>query len=79
MMVQPEEYFAKNLLDACNQFGVDKFVFSTTATSHGIPVKVPLTENYPQRSINHYGESKLMFEKMLRWYEEIHGLKALIF
>ena len=29
----------------------------------------------PQVPINPYGESKLLFEKILRWYDEIHGLK----
>ena len=29
----------------------------------------------PKNPINPYGESKLAFEKVLRWYDEIHGLK----
>jgi UDP-glucose 4-epimerase len=29
----------------------------------------------PQRPINPYGESKLIFERILRWYDEIHGVK----
>ena len=36
---------------------------------------MPIDETLPQRPINPYGESKLMFEKILRWYDEIHGLK----
>ena len=32
-----------------------------------------MTEDLPQRPINPYGESKLMFEKILHWYEQIHG------
>ena len=34
-----------------------------------------MDETLPQRPINPYGESKLLFEKILRWYDEIHGLK----
>jgi UDP-glucose 4-epimerase len=36
---------------------------------------VPIDEETPKRPINPYGESKLAFEKILRWYDEIHGLK----
>jgi UDP-glucose 4-epimerase len=38
-----------------------------------------MTENLPQRPINPYGESKLMFEKMLNWYQQIHGLEFVAF
>jgi len=34
---------------------------------------------FPQRPINPYGESKLMFERMLRWYHQIHGLEFVAF
>jgi len=36
---------------------------------------VPIDETMTPRPINPYGESKLAFEKILRWYGEIHGLK----
>jgi UDP-glucose 4-epimerase len=38
-----------------------------------------MTEDLPQRPINPYGESKLMFEKMLTWYQQIHGLEFVAF
>ena len=38
-----------------------------------------MTEDLPQRPINPYGESKLMFEKMLNWYQQIHGLEFVSF
>ena len=46
-----------------------KFVFSSTCATYGPPDRVPMTEDLPQRPINPYGESKLMFEKMLQWYQ----------
>ncbi len=52
-----------------------KFVFSSTCATFGIPDRVPLDETLPQNPINPYGESKLLFEKILRWYDEIHGVK----
>ena len=40
-----------------------------------LPERVPIDETLPQRPINPYGESKLAFERILRWYDEIHGLR----
>jgi UDP-glucose 4-epimerase len=64
-----------NLLDAMIDAGVKRFVFSSTCATFGPPDRLPLDETLPQRPINPYGESKLLFEKILRWYDEIHGLK----
>ena len=55
--------------------GVKRFVFSSTCATFGPPERVPIDETLPQRPINPYGESKLIFEKILRWYDEIHQLK----
>lgn len=80
-MTNPSKYFRNNvcsginLLDAAVEHKVTKFVFSSTCATFGIPDKVPLDESIPQNPINPYGESKLLFEKILRWYDEIHGLK----
>jgi UDP-glucose 4-epimerase len=80
-MVNPSKYFRNNvasgvnLLDAMIEAGVKRFVFSSTCATFGPPDRIPLDETLPQRPINPYGESKLMFEKVLRWYDEIHGLK----
>lgn len=80
-MENPSKYFRNNvygglnLLDAMIDNGVKRFVFSSTCATFGPPERVPIDETLLQRPINPYGESKLMFEKVLRWYEEIHGLK----
>ena len=84
-MTNPGKYFRNNvanglkLLDAAIACGVRKFVFSSTCATYGPPDRVPMTEDLPQRPINPYGESKLMFEKMLQWYETIHGLEFIAF
>jgi len=84
-MVNPGKYFRNNvanglkLLEAAVGAGVKKFVFSSTCATYGPPDRVPMTEDLPQRPINPYGESKLMFEKMLRWYHELHGLEFVAF
>ncbi len=80
-MQNPSKYFRNNvtaginLLDAAVGAGVRKFIFSSTCATFGIPERVPIDETLPQRPINPYGESKLMFEQALRWYDEIHGLR----
>ena len=79
-MTNPSKYFwnnvhgGMNLLDAAVASGCKRFVFSSTCATFGVPERMPIDESLPQRPINPYGESKLMFEKMLRWYDEIHGL-----
>jgi UDP-glucose 4-epimerase len=79
-MTNPSKYFRNNvssginLLDMAVEFEVKKFVFSSTCATFGIPECMPIDESLPQRPINPYGESKLMFETILRWYREIHKL-----
>lgn len=80
-MTNPAKYFrnnvgnAVNLLEAAVQVGVEKFVFSSTCATYGIPERVPMDESLPQKPINPYGESKLMFEKVLEWFSKLHGIK----
>jgi UDP-glucose 4-epimerase len=84
-MTNPAKYFrnnvawGQNLLDAAVAAKVDKFVFSSTCATYGPPDTVPMTEDLPQRPINPYGESKLMFEKMLTWYQRSYGLEFVAF
>lgn len=80
-MVNPSKYFQNNvvgtlnLLDAMVACDVRKIVFSSTCATFGPPERLPIDESCPQRPINPYGESKLMVEKMLRWYDEIHRIR----
>src|SRR6185503_9588586 len=67
------------LLNAAVAAGVHKFVFSSTCATYGPPERVPITEDTPQRPINPYGESKLMFERILQWYQQLHGLEFVAF
>ena len=64
-----------NLLEAMIKIGVFRFIFSSTAAVYGNPEKHPINENDPKRPINPYGESKLMFERILHWYGRAYGLK----
>jgi UDP-glucose 4-epimerase len=79
-MTNPSKYFRNNvsaginLLDALVEAGVKKFVFSSTCATYGTPDRIPMDERLPQKPINPYGQSKLMFEQILPWYDKIHKL-----
>jgi UDP-glucose-4-epimerase GalE len=80
-MTNPAKYFRNNtvatlnLLDAMRDAGVPTLVFSSTCATYGDPVRVPIDESHPQVPVNPYGESKLMIEKIMRWYGEAYGLR----
>jgi UDP-glucose 4-epimerase len=81
-MADPGKYFRNNvangvnLLEAMVAAGVRRMVFSSSCATFGVPERVPIDESLPQRPINPYGESKLMFERVLGWYDELHGVTS---
>ncbi len=78
-MRDPATYYLNNLtksmtlLEAARRHGVRGMVFSSTAAVYGEPVQLPITEDHPQAPTNPYGETKLAFERALRWYHEAYG------
>jgi UDP-glucose 4-epimerase len=81
-MQKPYKYFDNNvygtlcLLEASQRAGVRRFVFSSTAAVYGTPQSLPVSENAPLHPENPYGESKLLVEQMLRWFDSAHGLHS---
>lgn len=77
---QPALYFRNNvtngliLLETMLKHKVHKFVFSSTAAVYGEPHSSPITEDFPLVPTNPYGDSKLAFEKVLKWYAAAYGL-----
>jgi UDP-glucose 4-epimerase len=63
-----------NLLTVCARFGVERFIFSSTAAVYGFPTNGVASEESPTLPINPYGTSKLMSEWMLRDTAQAHGL-----
>jgi UDP-glucose 4-epimerase len=80
-MENAAKYFSNNvtagltLLDAMLRAGTRMVVFSSSAATYGMPHNVPIREDDPTEPINPYGESKLVYEQLLRWYDQIHGIK----
>jgi UDP-glucose 4-epimerase len=79
----PELYFTNNvggslsMLTAMVRSGVRRLVFSSTAAVYGMPASVPIKEEAPYAPVNPYGESKVMVEKLLRWFDQIHSLRSI--
>jgi UDP-glucose 4-epimerase len=81
-MKQPERYFQNNtastlaLLDAMRTGSVKRLVFSSTAAVYGEPESIPIREDAKPAPTNVYGESKLLVEQMLKWFERIYGFEV---
>jgi UDP-glucose 4-epimerase len=71
-IVNPLKYYMNNtvnttnLIRLCNEYKVNKFIFSSTAAVYGEPDIVPVSETTPTLPINPYGMSKLMSERVLQ-------------
>jgi len=80
-MQRPEIYFRNNtagtlsLLESMLATGHNRLVFSSTAACYGEPVSTPILEDAKLEPTNAYGESKLLVEHMLRWFNRIHGFR----
>jgi UDP-glucose-4-epimerase GalE len=76
----PAIYYQNNivgslsLLDAMRDAGVNRIVFSSSCATYGIPERVPITEDHPQRPISPYGFTKLAIEHALADYSHAYGL-----
>jgi UDP-glucose 4-epimerase len=81
-MTNPTKYFDNNvhgtlcLLESAVAAGVRKLVFSSTAAVYGTPKTLPVREDAELHPENPYGESKLMVEQMLKWFDACHGLRS---
>jgi UDP-arabinose 4-epimerase len=80
-VTNPRKYFHNNvvntltLLDSMVDRGVRDIVFSSTCATYGEPAQVPISEDQPQKPVNPYGESKLMVEKILGWYQRAYDIR----
>jgi UDP-glucose 4-epimerase len=70
----PGKYYQNNLvntlglMECMRRNRVARFVFSSTCATYGVPERVPITEDEPQRPINPYGAGKLAVERALADY-----------
>src|SRR6266478_1909991 len=80
-VTHPAKYYQNNLvaglslLNAMRECGVKRLVFSSTCATYGEPATVPIDESLPNNPTNPYGESKLAFERALKWFDGAYGLR----
>ena len=78
---QPMKYYENNVLCGMNLLGamagqkVRFIIFSSTAAVYGNPIEIPITEEHLQVPINPYGQTKSLFEDILRSHERTHGIR----
>jgi UDP-glucose 4-epimerase len=78
----PASYYANNvtaglvMLDAMRAEGVRRLVFSSSASVYGEPERQPVHEEDATIPTSPYGETKLAFERVLRWYDGAYGLRS---
>ena len=81
-VTDPLKYYQNNVgaaisfLQAMQSAGVKNLVFSSTCATYGEIDQLPITESESQHPINPYGQSKLMYEKILDDCETAWGLKS---
>jgi len=81
-MENPYIYFQNNIFSALNvmeemaKTQTNNFIFSSSAGVYGNPTKLPIPEDHAKSPENPYGESKLMVEKLMSWYQKAHNLNS---
>ncbi|RLC62168.1 MAG: UDP-glucose 4-epimerase GalE [Chloroflexi bacterium] len=80
-MTDPRRFFRNNvmggltLLEAMLKHNVCRIIFSSSAAVYGKPHITLIKESHSKVPVNSYGETKLMFERILEWYGKAYGLK----
>src|SRR5262249_48931646 len=62
------------LVQAMREHGINRIVFSSSCATYGVPEKLPIDEETPQRPISPYGASKLMVERILVDFKRAYGI-----
>ena len=81
-VTKPAKYYRNNvvgtltLLEAMLEAGINKFVFSSTCATYGVPETVPIKEEQPQNPINTYGVTKLMVEQILQDFSHAYDFRS---
>ena len=79
-MQNPAKYATTNLTGAINvlnimlECGVNKIIFSSSASVYGSPEYLPIDEKHPVNPMSFYGFTKLETERLLKWYSDLKGI-----
>ncbi len=81
-MNEPTRYFRTNvngtlvLLDTMVRHQTKAMIFSSSCSVFGTPRILPVTEEMPFSPESVYGETKVMGETLLKWFDVTKGLKS---
>ncbi|HEV2964845.1 MAG TPA: UDP-glucose 4-epimerase GalE [Candidatus Angelobacter sp.] len=84
-VANPGLFFQENvsagitMLEVLRSANIKNFVFSSSAAVYGTPERIPIDEEDAKKPVNAYGETKLIFEQILRWYTEAYGWSVIAF
>jgi len=65
-----------NLLEACRNSNVKKFIHASSSAVYGEPQTLPLHEKLPPQPVSPYAASKLAAENYVKIYHEVYGLNT---
>ena len=63
-----------NVLEACVNNGIEKLIYSSSASVYGDAAFIPMTEDHPFNNRNFYGATKIAGEAMVRAFNDLYGL-----
>jgi UDP-glucose 4-epimerase len=84
-VANPGLFFQENvsagitMLEVLRSADIRNLVFSSSAAVYGTPERIPIDEDDTKKPVNPYGETKLIFEQILRWYAEAYGWSVIAF
>jgi len=65
-----------SVLEACVTNGIERLIYSSSASVYGDAVEEPMTEDHPYNNWTFYGASKIAGEHMFKSYHKRYGLKG---
>ena len=80
----PAKYYQNNvagsisLLEAMRRHGCRDIIFSSSCSTYGMPLQIPIPDNHPQTPINPYGRTKFMMEQIIHDYGSAYGIRYAI-
>ena len=83
-VLNPYKYFSintagtNNLLNQMVKFGIKNIVFSSSCAVYGENGSIPMNEDHPTIPTNPYGQSKLMSEQIIQWFNKSKGINYMI-
>ncbi len=79
---KPEEAVSVNIygtyqvMEAARKLDINRVVFCSSAATYGVPIKMPVTEDHPQRPLNLYGVTKVSGEQVINTYHDNYGIET---